>query len=55
MTKIEIYDIEAEQIEKLAEEFGLTNAEIVGGLLNMLYHEAYLLGKDATYILGEHI
>lgn len=55
MTKIEIYDYEAERIEELADMFETTNAEIVGALINMLEYEANLLDKSNADILEEHL
>lgn len=55
MTKIEIYDYEAERISELADTFDATNAEIVEALVNMLEHEANLLDKSNADILEEHL
>lgn len=55
MTKIEIYDIEAEEIDDLADEFECTRADIVEALLNMLRNEASLLDLAPSSLLAEHI
>ena len=55
MTKIEIYDYEAERISELADMFQATDAEIVGALINMLDYEANLLDKSSADILEEHL
>ena len=55
MIKISVYDLEAEQIGKLADAFDATNAEVVSALLDMLENEAYLLGKDTSEILEEYM
>lgn len=55
MTKIEIYDIEAEEIDDLADEFECTHADIVEALLNMLNNEASLLDLAPSSLLAEHI
>lgn len=55
MTKIEIYDIEAEEIDDLADEFECTHADIVEALLNMLHNEASLLDLAPSSLLAEHI
>lgn len=55
MTKIEIYDIEAERISEMADILNTTDAEIVGALMNMLDSEANLLDKDSAELLEEHL
>lgn len=55
MTKIEIYDYEAERIEELADKFNTTGAEIVASLVNMLDSEANLLDKASEDLLEEYM
>jgi hypothetical protein len=55
MTKIEVYDVEAERIFEMASIFKTTNAEIVEALINMLDSEANLLDKASEDIIEEYI
>lgn len=55
MTKIEIYDYEAERIDELADMFNTTGAEIVASLVNMLDSEANLLDKASEDLLEEYM
>lgn len=46
MTKINVYDVEAERLNDIAEECETTIAEVVCALFNLLDDNIELLGND---------
>lgn len=48
MTTINVYDIEAERLNDIAEECETTIAEVVCGLFNLLDENIELLGNDGV-------